>query len=444
MKRLNDASIEQPNKRMRPNLPIEPWKYLLMEPELWGKIVGFLSSSQALNLLSTSSFFADTIRGDFKQAIFLDLIRQHIFDYADDSELANVTQLPMNRAGFTEVVNHFVTKLQETVTNIKKIQPQRSNFMNKYDFQTLLSNGIRQGNILIVKKLKQSFPILMEKCINRVDLMEMTPFAYAAALGRDGICCEILSQQCDPFEQEINYDMGATFNFAMRSIHIPALRSNKNLLLHIFNDYADTLGDVCAENYEEVLRDILENRHEPLEQKLAEDESLLQAVDNGFWTLVQWASCFPESIGCLELLLQKEALRQHENSPSVTYIACAAGNLLALKTLIKAGEKIEPFMNNNNGLHLSAYNGHADITEYLITQGNQAVNTLNDRDETPVMMARMTHNFGRRLSPDMLAKKARCVEILLANGAIEEAHAAHDSSDDSESIFELDDLFKIS
>jgi len=192
--------------------------------------------------------------------------------------------------------------------------------------------------------------------------------------------------------------------------------------------------------------DILNNSPKSLEQKLTEDESLLQAMDDSRWPLVKWATCFPDSIDCLELLLQKNALRRHEKSLPVTYVACATGNLPGLKNLLKAGEKIKPFMNGSNMLHLAAYNGHADVVGYLIAQhGNKGVNTINDSEETPLMMARMTHHYGVRLSPDMLAKKARCVEILLANGATEEANAGYDSSDDNdnENVFKLEDLFRI-
>lgn len=445
MKRLNEDTVEKSNKRIRPNT-LDSWRCL--PPEIWEMIVGHARHSGGLNLLSTSSLFAHTIRDEVKQAFFLDLLRKHIFDYADASEWKNCTQLPqvsMNRASFEQVISHFVTKLQVAVSIMEKGQSERSEFKNKLVFQSLLNNAIREGNLLVVKKLKQSFPLLMEICIDSVDRLQMNPFAYAAAFCRDGICCDILSQQCSPFEQEIIYDLGAAFCFAMRAIHVPALRSNKNLLLHIFDVYADSLGDVFEENFEEALQDILENRPESLKQKLAEDESLLQANDEGFWTLVQWASCFPESIDCLKLLLEQGAIKEHITSPPVTYIACAAGNLLALQTLIEAGEKMEPFMNNNNVLHLSVYNGHFNVMEYLITQDIKGINTENDREETPIRMARMTHNYGIRLSPDMLAKKARCVEILLANGAIEAANAVLENSDesDSESVYELEDLFRV-
>lgn len=473
MKRLREyETTPSPTKRMQANPienKIEPWQSLLLEPALWGNIVGNLNTKHNFSLLSTSSFFASNINNRYQHPIMLDYIKS-IFDYSHASECENFisfvdndgNELPnklINKQNVTQLIAHFTAQWEAVSHKIGDISLTKmmSNNLDPLevpdvdhlaftdagyvgaedeDFLDILCAAILQGNFLTFKMLKQLHPDFMARCINNRDEMNMTPFAYAAAFGRGGICSEILQLCENPFSKKIEYDLGDAFVFAMRAIHILALRSNKDFLLSILNEHAP---DVFDDEYKYALGDILANDHQHLAERLQNEASLLTEIDDNGWTLVQWASCFPDSKDCLNLLLDKGATIQDEQSPPVTYLAIATGNLPALKALMAKGEQIEPFMNGNTGLHLSVYHGHSEVTEFLIKTCKLDVNAVNEMDETPAMVARNNKNYEIKLSPEQLAKRMHCVEILKANGAvdIEDNALNQDIQPDGEKILSL-------
>lgn len=419
--------------------------------DMWKLIASFLDQSDYPtrgSLRSVSSFFAQDT--EISASYFRDVIRTNFLDYVHQNELANyipctLDSLKFDAVTFKKLLVTFYSQVEEKRLKLFEfLEADESDSEFEFDIgdfadcvRNIMYSATKSGHIAILKLLIESDYCEIGDFINDKDSgtqgeEKMTALAYAAAFGRKQIFSLLLQNGAEftvgeimswDTQHLIYVDLGYYFKTALTPLHIIALGSDEIWLLHILEDFPLLLRPVFSENFKKCLEWICKDNPEQLERLLETDASLIAEMDVGDWSLFHWASCLDKTL-CMEILIKNGADLDAGNI-SPLYLACAGGKLSALKILISHKVPIEPFnMNQSTCLHLTANNGHTDCIQFLIEECKLDINAENDGGETPLYLAQLeVDSEDRELNPLVIAKKAKCAELLQSLGAKNERKA---------------------
>lgn len=411
-----------------------------LHTDIWQEIAAKLDYPSRGLLRSTSLFFSQDTK--ISTSYFQDVVRDQFLDYSDDSELADYILAPPDIITYKKLIGVFHSlvekarlELLQTFESESDIEDSESEAISETErfsdcVKNMMFSACQRGHIAILQMLIKSDVCKIGDFINDKNGHEgMTALGYAAAYGRKRILSlllengaqftvgEIVSWDC---QHLIFFDLGYYFKTAVTALHIIALRSGENWLLNILEQFPHLLGSLFTENYKKCLELICKNHPEQLTRLLETDPSLLLEADIAGWGLLHWASCLDKT-ECMKILIQNGVdVDVDAGDIPPLYLACSSGKLSAIKTLISHNAPIEAFsMNQSTCLHLTANNGHADCTQYLIDECKLDVNATNDGDDTPLSLAKLEINSDDiELSTLEKAKKSECAQLLITRGAI--------------------------